>query len=375
MIYFDNSATTFPKPQCVYDALDFANRNLSFNAGRGVYSRASECSKIIEETRKDLSSLVKCNWRDITFLSSATEALNIIINGLEIVEGNNIYISPFEHNAIIRPLYNIKKEINFNIITIPFDKKTWKVDVEKLNDMMVIHKPKAVFISQISNVTGYELPYSLIFDISKKYHAINVLDSAQSFGIVGVDTKSVDFIVFAGHKSLYATFGVAGFINLKDIKLKITKSGGNGSDSLNHSMPNDHYERYESGSPNVVAIYALQKSIKWLKENDVYNHEKQLTDYLINELKKLNKITIYIPVDYSKIFGIISINVEGYKSEDVAYILSDEFDICVRSGFHCSPFVHEFIDTIETGGTVRISLGAFNTKDEIDVLIKAIQSL
>lgn len=375
MIYFDNSATTFPKPQCVYEALDYANRNLAFNAGRGIYKKASECSKIIEDTRKDLASLINCDWRNVTFLSSATEASNIIINGLDIQDGDNIYISPFEHNAIIRPLHNIKKQINFNIIVIPFDKKTWEVDINKLNDMMVMQSPKAVLISQVSNVTGYELPYKNIFEVSKKYNAINVLDAAQSFGIIDVSKENVDFVIFAGHKSLYASFGVAGFINLNNIHLKITKSGGNGSDSLNSEMPQDYYGRYESGSPNVVAIYALKQSINWLKEQNIYAHEKALTEYLIGELKKLDKVTIYIPENHANIFGIVSINIKGYRSEDVAYILSNEFDICVRSGFHCSPLIHDFIDTVHIGGTIRISLGFFNTKDEINILIQAIKTL
>lgn len=375
MIYFDNSSTTYPKPQCVYEALDFANKNLAFNAGRGSYKSALECLNIIEQTRKAIASFVKCDWRNVTFFSSATEALNIIINGLDIKEGDNIYISPFEHNAIIRPLYNLKKFVDFNIIQIPFDDKTRDADIVKLNDMMVLNKPKAVLISQLSNVTGYELPYSKIFKISKKYNSVNVLDSAQCFGVLNTDIQNVDFIVFAGHKSLYASLGVAGFLNLNNIKLKITKSGGNGSDSLNHNMPEDYYERYETGTLNVVAIYSLLESIKWLKANDVLKHGKVLTNYLIEELNKLENIIMYLPLDKTKIYNIVSFNVNGYKSDDVAYILSNEFDICVRSGFHCSPFIHDFIKTKETGGTVRVSLGAFNNKKEIDILLKAIRSL
>lgn len=375
MIYFDNSSTTFPKPQCVYDALDYANKNLAFNAGRGSYKNALNSLKVIEETRKAVASFVKCDWNNVAFFSSATEALNIIINGLDIVDGDNIYISPFEHNAIIRPLYNIKKDVDFNIIQIPFDEKTRDVDIKKLNDMMVLNKPKAVLISHLSNVTGYELPYMQIFEISKKYNSINVLDSAQSFGILDVNVQNVDFIIFAGHKSLYASLGVAGFINLNNIKLKITKSGGNGSDSLNHFMPEDYYQRYESGTLNVVAIYSLLESIKWLKANNVFSHGKALTNYLIEELSKIKNVTTYLPSDKTKIYNIVSFNVDGYKPEDVAYILSNEFDICVRSGFHCSPFVHDFLKTKDAGGTVRISLGAFNNKDEIDVLLSALKSL
>lgn len=375
MIYFDNSATTFPKPESVYDAINYASRYLSFNAGRGTYKEAKRCSEIIMETRKSVGSLINCDWRAVTFFSSATEALNIIINGLDINDGDNIYVSPFEHNAIIRPLYTLQKRVSFNIITIPFDRETWELNVNKFKNQLVLKKPKAVFVSHVSNVTGYILPYEQIFALTKAYNSINVLDSAQAFGILNPSKENVDFIVFAGHKSLYATFGIAGFINLNNTKLLITKSGGNGSDSLNHDMPENYYERYESGSPNMIAIYSLLKSIEWIKQNNLKEHQEKLTKYLIEKLQENQSIKIYIPSDISKIFGIVSINVDGYNPDDVAYILNEEFNICVRSGFHCSPFVHEFIDSIDKSGTVRISIGAFNFTDEIDKLIDALNTL
>lgn len=132
MRYFDNSATTFPKPECVYEALDYANRNLAFNAGRGQYQKAVDAENYIQSARKEIASFINCDYKCVTFLASATESLNLIINGLDISNGDNIYISPFEHNAIIRPLYNLKEKIDFNIIMMPFDNKTWKVDEQKL---------------------------------------------------------------------------------------------------------------------------------------------------------------------------------------------------------------------------------------------------
>lgn len=376
MIYFDNSATTYPKPQCVYEALDYANRNLAFNAGRGQYPKAKEASNYLIEARKQVASFINCDYRLVTFLSSATESLNLIINGLAISEGDNIYISPFEHNAIVRPLYNLQRKIKFNLLVLPFNKESWEIDEIKLKNMFAANRPYAILISSVSNVTGYKLPYSLIFKEAKKYNAINVLDCAQSYGILKLDKQDIDFVVFAGHKTLYASFGVAGFINLTNHNLEIVKSGGNGSDSLNHYMPERYYERYESGSPNIVAIYGLIKSCEWLKENDILSKEEKLTKYLLNELKKIDKIKIYLPnLDIDKIFGIVSINVEGYKVDDVANILADEFDICIRSGFHCSPFVHEFIGSQSNFGTARISLGAFNTYEEIDKLIEALKTL
>lgn len=375
MIYLDNSATTFPKPEEVYKALDFANRNLAFNAGRGNYKKAQEVTKIIDETREEIASLVNANANNVAFLSSATESLNIIINGLQLDDGDVVYISPFEHNAIVRPLFEIQKDKKIEIIIMPFDKKTWLPDLNKLDEMMAIKKPKAVFVSQISNVTGLMIDYENIFELAKKYQGITVLDSAQAFGVVNPNLKNVDFCIFAGHKSLYSSFGIAGIVAKDFSLLNVTKSGGTGSDSLNHYMPEKGYGRIEAGSPNIVAIYGLHESIKWLKNNDVSKHENSLTSCLINRLKDIENIVVYAPENIMDLLGIISINVEGYNPSDIGSILSNEFDIAVRTGYHCSPFVHEFIGSDKFNGTVRISLGAFNTEDDIDKLIKALNTL
>ena len=375
MIYLDNSATTFPKPEEVYKALDFANRNLAFNAGRGNYKKAQEVTKIIDETREEIASLVNANANNVAFLSSATECLNIIINGLQLDDGDVVYISPFEHNAIVRPLFEIQKDKKIEIIIMPFDKKTWLPDLNKLDEMMAIKKPKAVFVSQISNVTGLMLDYENIFELAKKYQGITVLDSAQAFGVVNPNLKYVDFCIFAGHKSLYASFGIAGIVAKDFGLLNVTKSGGTGSDSLNHYMPEKGYGRIEAGSPNAVAIYGLLASTKWVKKQNIFKKELEITQYAISQLSKSDKIKLYLPKVIENIVGILSFNVDGYRSEEVGEILSNEFDICIRTGYHCSPFVHDFLESKGFGGTVRISFGAFNSKDDIDILMRALKTL
>ena len=374
MIYLDNAATTYPKPEEVYKALDYANRNLAFNAGRGSYKESKKVSDMIFETKQLLADFTGCSYDQISFESSATEALNLIINGINWSEGDTVYVSPFEHNSIIRPLYYVKEKVNINIEVIPFDKKTWSVDFEALENLFAMNRPKAVFLSHISNVTGFILPYLDIFKQFKKYNAITVLDSSQAFGTIRGKIKYTDFLVFAGHKSLYASFGVAGFINFDNLHLEIVKSGGNGADSLNHRMPEMGGSRYEAGSINSVAIVGLNASLRWLVKHDIYKHEKELTNYLIENLEQLEKISLYLPEKKDDIVGIISFNVNGYNPSDVASILSEEYDICVRSGYHCSPFVHNFIDTEKMLGTVRVSVSFFTKKEEIDLLIEALRT-
>lgn len=375
MIYLDNSSTTYPKPECVYQALDYANRNLAFNAGRGIYESGVKAHAVIDEARQAVASLVNRDKNDVTFVSGATEALNIIINGIGLKDGDCVYISPFEHNSIVRPLYELQKKINFEIIVLPFSKETWEPELEKTKSMMSFKPPRLVAISQVSNVVGLQIDYLSIFDIAKKYNCFTLLDSAQAFGVINPDLRNTDFCVFAGHKSLYASFGVGGFISTINNKLDVVKSGGNGADTMNHFMPDAGPERVESGSQNVVAIASLVESIKWLKENDVLKHEQELANFFIEEVSKLSNVHVYRVGNNERYSGIVSINVDGYLAEEVASILAQDFDICVRAGYHCAPFIHEFIDSTQFKGTVRISFGAFNSHNDITALIDALKGL
>lgn len=373
MIYFDNAATTYPKPEKVYKELNEANRN-AFNAGRGSYEKAREATKEIDDLRKKFLTLNKTNNASIIFTNSATESLNNIIFGIDIKEGGYIYVTPFEHNSIIRPLEELKRRKNIKVIELPFNKETWEPNLEKINDMFSLQKPSAVFISQISNVTGYIVPYEKIFSLAKKYNSINILDAAQGFGIIPINNCDIiSYIVFAGHKSLYASFGIAGFIKLSSDYLAPNIFGGTGSETLNPNMPSEF--PYEAGSQNIVAIRGLSKSIDWLNENPVYEKKAKLTKYLIKELKQLENIKLFLPDNNDNIFGIVSFIVLGYSSSDVGMILDTEYNICVRTGYHCAPLVHDFIDSLQYNGTIRVSLGYFNTKEEIDELINALRTL
>lgn len=375
MIYLDNAATTFPKPEEVYSALDRANREYGFNAGRGGYKKSKNISKIIDETRDEIASLVDCSGNNTIFASSSTEALNLIIFGLEWNKGDNVYVSPFEHNSVMRPLNEIKKRYDINIIQIPFDKETWEVE-DKFEDMLILSKPKCIFCSSKSNITGYNLPIEKIFKAGKKHSSINILDASQSFGVDKKIKKiDTDFIIFAGHKSLYASFGVAGFININNIFLKPYLYGGTGSDSLNLDMPTSGTSHLEAGSKNIIAIYGLHESIKWVKEHEIENKEKELFMYLYNSLKKLDKIKMYLPTDINKCCGIMSFNIDGYTAEEIGDILDQEFDICVRTGYHCCPYIHDFIDSKKFNGTVRVSMNYFNTLNDIDCLVRALETL
>lgn len=374
MIYVDNAATTFPKPEEVYQALDKANRTLAFNAGRGESLESETASKIIEEARLAIASFIPgVSANHVVFTSSATDALNKLILGLDLLEGDTVYVSPFEHNAIIRPLRRLE-ECGVKVKVLPFDPVTWDIDEAKMRQQFAIDNPVAVLISHISNVTGYELPVEAIFAASKKYGAVNILDAAQSFGVFSLNVaKDASYVVFAGHKSLYASFGVAGFVVVDDKGLTSIIRGGTGSDSLNPNMPSTLPGKYESGSPNVVAISSLLASIPWLKEKDVASHEIDLSESLRERLKKNPKIKIFYP-EGKRTNGILSIAVEGYTAPE-AGILFKQSGISIRTGYHCAPLIHDFIGSRPYQGTIRFSFGALNTENDVAVILDALKCI
>jgi selenocysteine lyase/cysteine desulfurase len=373
MIYFDNAATTFPKPESVYLQLDTANRSLAFNAGRGESKESETASDVIQKARKAVASFIpELDPSKVVFTSSATEALNLLILGMGLSEGDTVYISPFEHNAIVRPLKRLEKENRIRIEIIPFDKNDWSLQQEKLRQMFVMKKPAAVFVSQISNVTGFALPCKEIFELSSQYKAVNILDAAQGYGVFPItDWNLCSYIVFAGHKSLYGSFGVAGFLVINDRHLAVVKSGGTGSDSLNQGMPGQLPGRYEAGSPNVVAISSLLPSIEFLKQGNVAEHEIELAEYLKKKLIEICKVIVFCPSGIIS-HGIVSFDIKGHSSEEIGMMLNDA-GFSVRTGYHCSPLVHEFISSLQYSGTVRCSFGAFNTKQQVDEFVEVLK--
>lgn len=372
MIYLDNAATTYPKPDQVYKALDEANRNLAFNAGRGHYSKANDAFHIIEETRSYLCN--KGNASSLVFTPSATHALNQIIAGIDFTDGDVVYCSPYDHNAIARTLHAYSKKIGFTIKLIPL-KNDNSIDLEKLMFDVTIDKPKAIFCTHISNVTGYVLPIKEIGRIAKISDSLFVVDGAQAFGLVPVDCKemNINYYVFAGHKTLYGSFGIAGYL-FNTNELNINFYGGTGSDSLNLEMPQSGSLKYEPSSPNIVSIAGLLEAAKWTFNHDILAHEKDLIQYAYTQLSLFDDVVIYNNMNLPNV-GILSFNVTGYNSEDLSEVLSRDFDICTRGGYHCCPFIHDYIDSKKYLGTVRVSCSYFNSKSDIDSLINAIEEI
>lgn len=377
MIYLDNAATTFPKPEVVYEAMDKMNREGAVNAGRGSYKLAQEASKLIQDTKQLIRDLIHVDASDsVVFAPSITIAMNQIINGLPIRDNAVVYVSPYEHNAVARCIHELSKKRKLIIKEMPLN-ESLEIDLERLKYEFIKEKPDAVFCTHVSNVTGYILPAEEIFKEAKKYNSYTVLDSAQSLGLIEFDARKVnaDLIAFTGHKTLYGPFGIGGFINVTGLPLDVFIVGGTGSDSLNLEMPNGKEARYESSSSNIVAIAGMKAALLTLNQHECLIHEAELSKYLINRLSEIEDIVMYLPENLDNHVGIVSFNVKDFSAEDIGIILDEDFGIAVRTGYHCAPLIHKYLKDEESLGTIRVGVSQFTTKDDIDKLIFAINDL
>ena len=363
--YFDNAATTFPKPEEVYRFMDSFYRECGVNVGRGQHKLAAKAAALVAETRKLLLDLNHCPNKMVVFTPTATEAINIILNS--VIQRNNltIYLSPFEHNAVVRVINHLAQTFSLNIIPLAFDKERFTYDLEKIGYQFSDNKPDVVIISHASNVCGIVAPIQETCTLSKLHGAVNIIDMCQTMGLIDTDlsTENIDYAVFAAHKTLYGSLGLGGFICGADVRPKPLLFGGTGIDSANPLLPNEIPERYEVGSANISAIAALNAALRWNKEQGVggiYAKEKVNHERLLVLLEKYDNITVV--GNSAKSIGVVSCVFDSYGSDNIGQILSDN-NIAVRTGLHCSPNAHRFLGTFPAG-TVRFSVGYFNTVED-----------
>lgn len=377
MVYLDNAATTFPKPESVYIAMDKMNREGAVNAGRGSYKLAQTASRLIAETKAKIRKLVHVDASTaVIFSPSITIAINQVVNGLALRHKAVVYVSPYEHNAVARSIYELSKRKDLIVKELPLNDDL-EIDIEKMKYEFSKNKPEAVFCTHVSNVTGYVLPVEEIFRESKKHGSINILDSAQSLGLLEIraDLMDVDIIGFTGHKTLYGPFGIGGFINVSGVALEVFITGGTGSDSLNLDMPSGNEAKYEASSFNIVAIAGLNAALDSLNQKEHLTYEMEITTYLIDRISSIREVKMLLPTNLEKHVGIVSFTYDNMTSEDVGMILNEDFNIAVRTGYHCAPYIHKYLKDTASLGTVRIGVSQFTTKEEIDLLVQALREI
>lgn len=367
--YFDNSATSEPKPKEVYEAVKESLEKYNINPGRSGYRKSIDVGRKIFEVREKVSKFFNLkNSLNVAFTANATEALNFAIQG-SIKNKSHVITSNFEHNSVLRPLFYLKDKRDVELTFIDrYD------EIEK----NIKSNTKAIVINHISNVNGTIQDIKKIGEICKKYNILFILDASQSAGYVDIDMErdNIDILCITGHKSLYGIQGI-GAICIKDnIEIEPILEGGTGSFSKLSRQPKDMPEKLEAGTLNTPGILSLGAGIDYINKKGLENikkHEDILIDYLIKELQKLDKIILYKSITENQ-GPLISFNIEGIDANEVGSILDEEFGVLVRSGFHCAPKAHESIGTYETG-TIRISIGYFNTLEEIKYLIEKIKYL
>lgn len=371
--YFDNAATSFPKPEAVYQAMDDCARNYGVSMGRGQHLLSAKAAHVADETRELLLQLFHCTNKKVVFTNTATEALNIILTSQIISEECIVYISPFEHNAVTRTLHHIAENKHIKIRQLMVDSATLCYDIPAIQQQFQNEPPHCVIISHASNVTGAVAPIRDIFSLAKRYNSVTVADMCQTAGLIDTDISSsdFDFVVFAGHKTIYGPLGISGFICQYPEQLPPLIYGGTGIESANQDMPMSSLERFEAGSHSSIAIAGLNASVKWILDTgiqNVYEREQDNKRRLVELLTQYDNIRI---IQAENQIGLISCLFNQYSSDEIGQVLSEQH-IAFRSGLHCAPYAHRFINTFPAG-TVRFSVGYFNTEDDFSMLDAALQ--
>ena len=375
MAYFDNAATTYPKPECVYQTMDEFYRNTGGSAGRGNHSFSMATGNIVAETRKKIQELLHCPAKQVVFEPTATIALNIIIQGVVENGARNIYISPFEHNAVTRTLTGISQKVSLNIIELSVD-ASLHYDLEQIRYQFESVPPDFVIVSHASNVIGLIAPVEDIFILAKKHKAVTLVDMAQTAGLVdcNVGLEVFDFATFAGHKTMLGPTGISGFVMKPDIDLPPILFGGTGTESANQDMPRALPERYEMGTLNTVGIAGLYASVNWILAHGVdalFKEEHEKRSKLLSMLQEYDFIKVIGNRAGDDFVGIVSCLIQGISSDSAGEIFSNN-NIAVRTGLQCAPAAHRFLKTFPAG-TIRFSVNTFTSDADFDELRKALE--
>ena len=374
MAYFDNAATTFPKPEIVYQMMDLFYRNHGGSAGRGNHELSKTTTELISETRNQLRELLHCPAKDVVFTPTDTIALNMIIQGLIKAGIRNVYITPFEHNAVTRTLHAFEKKGIINVFELSI-KDNLELDFDRIHYQFDNTSPDLLIASHASNVLGLIIPVVDLFSLAKEYGSITALDMAQTAGLIDIDIGSslFDFAVFAGHKTLYGPTGISGFVMNPQIDLPPVLFGGTGYDSANQDMPDSVPERYEMGTLNTSGIAGLNAALKWISETRIETiwdvecrHREQLLS-ILSGYEFIQLVGIYPENQYT---GIVSCLIEGISSDSAASVF-DRCGVAVRTGLQCAPSAHKVVKTYPAG-TVRISVSFFTDDNDFRALKSAL---
>lgn len=370
MVYLDNAATTKYKPEEVYKAFEYYVREIGVSPGRGSYQLGIEASRMLYKTRRVVAKYFGIHEPNVIFTKNSTEAINMLFNGY-LENGDHVIISCYEHNAVLRPLHTLKEKgiIDYSIIS----REDLMLSPEEVYKKYVKSNTVLFATTLASNLTGRVIYNSSLIKYMKANGISTFVDSSQGAGKIrlSMSDEEIDYIAFTGHKDLLGLPGVGGLVCRQKPSWKPLIQGGTGVLGDSYVNPDVFPDAYEAGTLNMPAIWSLNASLEWLKQNaeSIIEHEKELMDYLVTELDGIANITIY-DLEYDRV-GAVGINIKGKKSNEIVQMLDDN-DICTRGGIHCAILAHEALGTKEIG-VVRISIGWMNKKEDIDALIEVLK--
>lgn len=379
LIYLDNSATSYPKPDSVYDFMNTFYRNKGVSPGRSGFDAALEAGQIVDDTRKMLTKLFNGgdDFQRLTFSYNATDSLNLIINGL-VEKGTHVVTTTLEHNSVLRPLYVHEQAGTIEVTYVPFDENGYvhPEDIKKA----IKSNTKFVIVTHCSNVLGTIQPLAEIGKICKEKGIIFVADGSQGAGSVDFDMQAcnVDVYCFTGHKCLMGPTGIGGSYVREGIHINHTRAGGTGVRSAYPGHLEEYPYRLEYGTLNMLGVAGLYAGVKWITEQgvmNIHNREIELWDKLRKAVQQVEGVTTYCANSKENKNPVLSFNIKGFEAGDVGTMLDVDYNIAVRTGLQCAPKVHQQIGTADIHGTVRMSIGAFTTEAEVDAAITAIKEI
>ncbi len=371
MIYFDNSATTIQKPRSVslatQDALELGN------PGRSFHAPAMNASRTLLQARQEIAKLTQCpSPLSVAFTSGATESLNLVIASL-ITPQDHVITTALEHNSVLRPLYRCGCELSI----LPFDDQ----GVLCLDQLSGLLRPntKCLVTTHGSNLLGTLTPVEDLHAFAKNHGLRFILDVSQTLGSVPVSGDMADVLCFTGHKALLGPQGTGGIIATKDCPFALVKTGGSGNNSFAPHQALSFPDIFEAGTPNTPGLAGLGAGVHWLNEQGmgaIVQHEQSLCGNLFRGLETIPNVTVYGQGYIPKTgrLPVIALNIGDYSADEVSMALWERWEIATRPGSHCAPLVHQHFAT-EQRGMVRLSMGAYNTLDEVDKVLTALYKL
>ncbi|MDZ7261024.1 MAG: aminotransferase class V-fold PLP-dependent enzyme [candidate division KSB1 bacterium] len=378
LIYLDNSSTTFPKPEEVHEFMGQFYRTHGVNPGRSGYSLAVEAEAMVNETRKRLTEFFNGEAPDhLVFTYNATDSLNMIINGILKLD-DHIITTTLEHNSVLRPIYHLVMAGMVKADYIPFDEAGYIHPEEVLKKIK--RNTKLVVVNHGSNVIGTVQPIKELGALCREKGIVFAIDASQTAGVVPIDVKemNIDVVAFTGHKSLLGPTGIGGLYVRPGITITPTRVGGTGIRSADRWHPEEYPYRLEAGTINVLGVAGLLAAQKWLAKvglANIHQREMELWKRLRDGLETIDGVTLYCADSVTNHIPVLSCNISGYKPGDTGKILSEDYHIATRTGLHCAPLVHQQLETDKIKGTVRFSIGPFNTTDHIDAAVEAIREI